>query len=140
MNGAQEKVKMPAIALLVTAVIGILANCLTVIGAVVRLIGGTAAAATVAKDDQTQQIMAMVQGPVGIVTGIIGILVAGVVIFGALKMQKLESYGLALTAAILTAVPCTSPCCCIGIFTGIWAIVVLMNQEVKAAFQTKAMG
>jgi hypothetical protein len=139
MNGAKEKVKIPAIALLVTAVIGILTNCLSIVGALVRLLGG-ATTTVVNKDDQTQQILVIVQGPVGIVSGIIGIIVAGVVIFGAIKMQKLEAWGLALTAAILTAVPCTSPCCCIGIFTGIWAIVVLMNQEVKSAFQAKAMG
>ena len=58
------------------------------------------------------------------------------VIVGAVKMKNLESWGLALTAAILAVIPCISSCCCIlEIPFGIWALVVLNDPAVRAAFR-----
>jgi DNA-directed RNA polymerase subunit RPC12/RpoP len=56
-------------------------------------------------------------------------------IIGGLKMKKLESYGLCLTAAIIAILPCFTPCCCLEIPFGIWALVVLLNSQVSAAFK-----
>ena len=61
--------------------------------------------------------------------------VGGLIIYGAMKMMRLENYGLAMAASIIAMVPCLSPCCCLGIPVGIWSIVVLTNAEVKAAFR-----
>ncbi|MBU8894255.1 hypothetical protein DRW03_12025 [Corallococcus sp. H22C18031201] len=58
----------------------------------------------------------------------------GLVFFGALKMKNLQSYGLAMTSAILACVPCCGPCGCLGLIPGIWALVVLNKNEVKACF------
>lgn len=58
----------------------------------------------------------------------------GLVFFGALKMKNLQSYGLAMTAAIISVIPCCGPCCCLAIPVGIWALVVLRKPEVRAAF------
>ena len=55
------------------------------------------------------------------------------ILIGALKMRKCQSYGLAMTASIL-CILCDWSCCCLGIGAGIWAIVVLCKPEVKAAF------
>ena len=55
------------------------------------------------------------------------------IVLGALKMKKCQSYGLAMTASIL-CILCDCGCCCLGIGAGIWAIVVLCKPEVKAAF------
>jgi hypothetical protein len=60
--------------------------------------------------------------------------VGAAILFGALKMMRLQSYGWAMAAAILAVIPCLSPCCCLGIPFGIWALVVLSKPEVKAAF------
>ena len=38
-------------------------------------------------------------------------------------------------ATIIAMVPCISPCCLVGLPIGIWALVVLMKPEVKAAFR-----
>jgi hypothetical protein len=51
------------------------------------------------------------------------------------KMKRLESYGLAMTAAIIVMVPYVSPCCILGLPFGIWALVVLCDSSVKAAFR-----
>ena len=80
-------------------------------------------------------MMGMMQGGIGILFGIIAICVSGFVIFGAMKMKKLESYGLAMGASIVAMIPCISPCCVLGLPIGIWALVVLMKPEVKAAFK-----
>ena len=74
-------------------------------------------------------------GVIGLVFNVIWLLLSGLVIYGALKMKKLESYGLAMAAAVVAALPCTSPCCVLGLPLGIWAIAVLVNQDVKSAFR-----
>jgi hypothetical protein len=63
------------------------------------------------------------------------ILVSILIFLGARKMQSLQSYGWAMTSAILSMLPCLSPCCLIGLPMGIWALVVLISPEVKAAFR-----
>ena len=62
--------------------------------------------------------------------------VAGTTILGAWKMRKLELYGLAITASILAMLPCTLGFI-IGLPAGIWALMVLRQPDVKAAFRLK---
>jgi hypothetical protein len=50
-------------------------------------------------------------------------------------MISLRNYGLAMTSAVLTVIPCVTPCCLLGQAAGIWALVVLMNNDVRAAFR-----
>lgn len=57
-------------------------------------------------------------------------------IIGGVKMRRLELYGLALVAAIVALLPC-SPGFFIGLPIGVWALVVLLNLDVKAAFGQK---
>ena len=67
----------------------------------------------------------------------LGLLMGVLVIVGAVKMKNLKSYGLAMTAAIIAIIPC-SPCCLLGLPFGIWALVVLNDENVKAAFYRPA--
>ena len=72
-----------------------------------------------------------------VITVIAGLLVMGVyaiVLLGAIKMKRLESYALAVTASILAMMPC-SGCCIIGLPLGIWALVVLCDHNVRSAFR-----
>jgi hypothetical protein len=69
-----------------------------------------------------------------IAASLLGILLAPLLIAGAVRMMNGRSYGLAKAAAILAIVPCTSPCCLAGIPVGIWALVTLGKPEVKAVF------
>lgn len=57
-----------------------------------------------------------------------------VIITGAQKMKRLESYGFAMTAAIMAVIPLFSPCLILGIPFGIWALVAINQQGVKDAF------
>ena len=58
-------------------------------------------------------------------------------ILGAVRMMALKSYGLAVFVSVLAAVPCIScmACCGPGEGVGIWALVVLLNPEVRSAFR-----
>ena len=69
-----------------------------------------------------------------IVIGVIGILRGILLIVGAVKMKNLDSYGLAMAAAILGVIPCFG-CWLIEAPFGIWALVVLNDPAVRAAFR-----
>lgn len=75
------------------------------------------------------------EGAFAIGSSFVELLVAGFIIFAALKMKDAEQWGLAVAASILAMVPCVSPCCIIGLPVGIWCLTVLMRPEVKAAFR-----
>ena len=78
------------------------------------------------------------EGLVRMFSSVVGVafvvLIGLVILVGGLKMKKLESHGLAVTASILALLPCSFPCCLIGLPIGIWALVVLFRPEVKNAF------
>src|SRR5205085_3032297 len=62
--------------------------------------------------------------------GILHILSSILTIAGSAMMMAGKAYGLAVSGAILTTIPCiTSPCCILGLPFGIWSLVVLFNPE-----------
>ena len=66
--------------------------------------------------------------------GVVALLVSGFIIFGAIQMKNGKMYGVSMAAAILSIIPCCSPCFCFGIPFGIWALIVLLDQNVKSSF------
>ena len=58
-----------------------------------------------------------------------------VIIVGAYNLQHLQKYSLAMTAAIISCIPCCSPCVVLGIPFGIWALVLLNDSSIKRHFQ-----
>ena len=65
----------------------------------------------------------------------LGLVVNSVILLGGFKMLKVQTWGLALAAAILVMLPCGSFCCCIGLPLGIWFIILLNKPEVKSSFR-----
>jgi hypothetical protein len=55
-------------------------------------------------------------------------------LMAGIKMLQRRSYGLVMTGVIIGMVPCLSACCCTGLPFGIWALVVLSNEEVRKSF------
>lgn len=123
-----NKVKLPAIFLMVVAGLDI---AILLISLGMRMLG--VGMMGVAGGD-ADVMVAMASGVVGIIYNIFVIGINGFILYAAMEMQKLRSWGLSLTAAILAVVPCFA-CCLFGIPVGIWAIVVLANADVKAAFR-----
>ncbi|MBN2432012.1 MAG: hypothetical protein JXQ27_11070 [Acidobacteria bacterium] len=73
---------------------------------------------------------------IGLLLSVFALVMDGFIIFGAVRMRQLRSYGLAVAAAILSLIPClSSPCFVLGVPFGIWSLVVLLNGEVRAAFR-----
>jgi len=126
-----DQVNGPAIGLIVTAVLGFLAS---IVGTLWNLLAAGAGFHQSGMNPEMERLATMFGGTMGVISGIIGFLVAGLILFGALKMKKCESYGWAITASIIAMIPCISPCCLVGLPVGIWALVVLSKPEVKSAF------
>ena len=132
-DAALQLVKGPVIGLKVTAIVGLV---LVAAGLVMNImtLGGFQIFPQQINDPQMQKLLSSLSGGLGIVQGIIGGVVGVIVLIGAAKMQKLQSYQFALTASIVAMVPCISPCCVFGLPFGIWALVVLNKPEVKSQF------
>jgi hypothetical protein len=73
----------------------------------------------------------------GYTGGVFGFLSCVLAVAGGARMLVLKSYGLAVAASVVTAIPCIScsACCGLGEGIGIWALVVLLNNDVRAAFR-----
>ena len=126
-----QMVQGPAIGLIVTAALGFI-GCIAGIG--LNVVGITAGALEGEAAPEVPQWATMMSGGFGIVQSILGLVLSVVIVMGALKMKKLESYTFAIIATIIAMVPCISPCCIVGLPIGIWALVVLNKPEVKGAF------
>jgi hypothetical protein len=133
-GAALDRVKLPAIFLIVAA-------GLSALGALVGMISPGMNEERLAQvmDDPTvpdwvKQAAEATSGSAAFLPYLATLVISAIVLFGALKMMRLQSFGWAMAAAILAVIPCLSPCCCLGIPFGIWALVVLSKPEVKAAF------
>jgi hypothetical protein len=90
-----------------------------------------------AEEIPNMQQMMMFQGVVGVIKALVGLAIFAFVIYGALKMKNLEGHTIAVIASIVAMIPCLYPCCLpLGLPFGIWALVVLLNAEVKACFKS----
>ena len=63
-----------------------------------------------------------------------------VIAIGGAKMAFMESYQMARYGALLSCIPVISPFVVWGIPFGIWALVLLYDPQVKAAFEAKKAG
>ena len=104
--------------------------------AIILNILGTGLGAMVSESGE-EQAFNLLSGGFGVFINVVGLAVAGFIVYGAQQMKDLKNHGLAMMAAVASVIPCVSPCCLIGLPVGIWAIVVLSKAEVKAAFAKK---
>jgi hypothetical protein len=131
-QAALEAVKWPAIALIVTASLGI---AYYLFNAVFVLTGGVAFQHELPAE-APPWMKSFIEGARGPLAGAVSLLVAaldGFVLLGAIKMFRLQSFGIALASAIIAMLPCQC-CCVLGLPFGIWALVVLNKPEVKSQF------
>lgn len=150
----QRMVYIPAVLLIISGIINLLCSLLPAISGVqtaltplekikesqqqalqlLRDMGYGGADPYAGKDPQTFKTNNTIQM---FVTAAVLLLAGLLSIVGGLRMYKLRGYGLAMTGAIVTALPCISctGCCGFGEVVGIWAVVVLLNPDVRNAFQ-----
>jgi hypothetical protein len=132
-DAALQAVKGPAIALIIVASLGI--AYYTFSGVFNLFTGGTMFHQELPSDlpPQMRNFIENMRGPMA---GVISLLVAavnGFVLFGAIKLLRLQNYGLVVAAVIVAMLPCQC-CCLLGLPFGIWALVVLNKPEVKSHF------
>lgn len=144
----RAKVSAPSIALLVAGIINVLMSLLGTASTAMMIAGVYPGMAQ--QREQMEEMKAQMgdnpfidfaismqdfqQSPFSLLLNLFSLAMAVLVIVGALKMRNLQSYGLALAASIIAIIPCFS-CCFTGVPIGIWALVVLLGSDVKAAFR-----
>jgi hypothetical protein len=131
-RGVREAVGAPAVALMVVAIIGLVVAPLSF---VFFALGGSGAFSEGRVRGRDEAMTDAVVGTLGMIGSAGALAVSILILIGALKMQKLQSYGMAVTASILAMVPLLTPCCLLGLPFGIWSLTVLNREDVKRAFR-----
>jgi hypothetical protein len=139
---ALQRVKTPAVALMVTAILNIILALWSLVQMIfsspdLQQLNSELAQLNNPQIEQfVQKIIHLMYGPLGIVNILVELAISVLILAGAKKMKSLQSYEFALAAAALSTVPCLTPCCgyLLGLAFGIWALVVLRKPEVKSLF------
>lgn len=131
---AADQVGMPAMGLMLAGALGLLSQILSLL-----IHFGLFALNLPFAGSSSMGGLSMISGGITVVLAVMGLGVNGFILYGAMQMKSLKSYPMAIGAAIAAVIPCFSscPCCFVGIAAGIWAIIVLIKPEVKAAFEQK---
>jgi len=130
---AMEKLNLPATFMMVIAGISI---AFSLLGLVLNLLGTSMGSFLPSSAGADERVVSMFSGIFGIIFNLIAVGINGFVIFGAMKMKKLESYTMCMIAVIVNGLPCSGCCCGLGLAVSIWALVVLLDNSVKAAFRS----
>lgn len=127
-EGAVKQVRAPAIALIILGAL----NCLFLSGA---LIAFATRLVTAWRMETGTPVLAA--GPV-VLIAIVGACLSGFFLYAGMKMKRLERRGAGIAAGILLIL--ISPGNFISLPIGIWILVVLNRDEVKAAFAARRNG
>lgn len=119
-----QRVSAPAIGLLVAGVV-------SGIGSLIWLVMLVFFSALIFNDQDSQDALIGIGFWIPFV--LVRLALDGLVIYGALQMRQLRNWNFSLGGAIAASVPC-SFCCVLTLPLGIWAIVVLANNEIKQSF------
>ncbi len=128
-NEILNKLKVPAIGLIVTGIINFLWGILSVI-ANIYLFATKQSHFANPLQNNAEQLGVFI----GIAITVLSLAVSPIIIYGAIQMLKGNKYGLAKISAILAIVPLTSCCFLAGIPLGIWALVVLNQPDMEMIF------
>ena len=134
-SDAAKRVSGPATALIVAAILGMILQVLGILGNFVLMAVDFQPPAGAAAQGHDPLAM-MVGNGVQVAIGVFSLAMGALVLMGAMKMKNLENYSFAMASAIIAMIPCFSPCCLLGLPLGIWALVVLNDSSVKAAFRS----
>jgi hypothetical protein len=130
-SGAAERVAGPAMALLIVGILSVLFKLVGIVGIAVAIVADPA----MAQQNNNGPLPMAAELGLNIAMTILGLILSSLIIYGALQMRRLESFSASMAAAIVAMLPCIFPCCVLGFPFGIWALVVLNDPSVKAAFR-----
>lgn len=130
---AYKKVTYPSICLLINGIINGMFNLMIIISSIASL----KETMNTRIADEAERLGYFAAAIVIPVVAIINIMIAPIIIYGAVQMMNLKKYKLSKIASVLTIIPLTSSCCILGIPVGIWGLVTLRKAEVKSSFDEK---
>lgn len=133
MNNVLQKLKVPSIGLLISGIFSGFFGAVALVSGLVRFSGMSGKENFPTEQAERFGYFFATFGIYGIAA--ISLIVAPIIVFGAVRMMRGQSRGLAMTSAILSILPVTSCCFFISLIFGIWAIVVLIQPDVKTFFQ-----
>jgi len=131
-ESAWQQLSGPAIGLIITGALGLIS---AVASLAFNILGAGLGASGMGGNPEIERLIRTFSGTLGMFMKVSGILISIFLLYGGLKMKKLENYTASLLASIIAMIPCLSPCCLIGLPVGIWALIVLNRPEVKSHFQ-----
>ncbi|MGD9648713.1 MAG: hypothetical protein AB7U73_23585 [Pirellulales bacterium] len=130
------KVMAPAIGLLVVGSVGLCAAIFSCVWSMVA----TPPPVDPNMPPMVQQFMQGGFGPMALAIQAIFLVLNGLIIAGGIQMLRLKAYTLAMTATILAMINVGNCCCLVGVPIGIWGLVILLQNDVKAAFLQQSHG
>src|SRR5688500_14337364 len=119
MNDVSDKIKAPAIGLIVVSALNFVLGLLTVLSGILRLTG--ISGRETIPSDEAERIGYYFGTFFGYGVALIGLLLAPIIVYGAVQMLGGRRYKLAKASAILAIIPFISCCFVIGIPFGVWA-------------------
>ncbi len=140
MSPAEQKVNLPGIALMVYGLLGVLGALSAMASQAVQAIPA-AAMALVEQSSQVELFFLVGSDVFSLLWTMSGAAVSVVIALAGFRLRQLSSPGLVYLGTILAMVPLCSgftpfipvPCCCLGLFVGMWVLVTLQDEDVKAA-------
>lgn len=128
-----QKVRPPAIALIVIGALNGGLGLMTLASGLLRLVGAIDTGP--GPMNGAERTGYLIGTFAGYAVGGISLLLAPMVIFGGIKMMKGQKLGLARAASVIAMLPIASCCFIAGLPIGIWALIVLSKPDVKAFFR-----
>lgn len=125
-----DKVKGPAISLLIFGCLSGAAGFIIILSGLMRLFSPKEALPT--NDAERLGYLVGTVIPYGIAA--ISVLAAPVIVVGAMRMLKGRSRTLAQFASVLAMLPLTSCCFIIGFPVAVWSLIILRDPNVTARF------
>ena len=133
MTNVEQKVKLPAIGLLIAGIINGAFAFVMLVSGILRLIAFSKGLEKL-PTNEAERIGFYIGSFAGYGIGLITLLMSPVIVFGAVQMMRGKKYGLSKAVAILAILPFTACCMLVGAPMGIWAYIVLNQPDVKAFF------
>jgi hypothetical protein len=130
---ALQRIAGPAIGLLILAILELLGSATSLLGMLVGTGFALPNMSGAPNAEQFDQLFRLLNGPVGIISNVVSLLIGGFLLYGAIKMKNLQNHTLSMIVCVIAMVPC-STCCCIGIPIGIWGLVMINKPEIKAFY------
>jgi hypothetical protein len=128
---ARSMIQVPGILVAVTGGIGV---ALYAFNLLMRLFGVAMTPPPMGSAPELDWVFEFFASGAGAALDVVWLGLSVVVLIGGLQMLRLQRHTFCLCTAVLALLPCISPCCCIGLPAGIWALVILLKPEVRGVF------